>query len=279
MSDWHGRRPNAGPCADEQSTNDVQLFDHDAELRLHNERFRAATSVGPHNRVLDIGCGTGQSTREAARAAVTGSVLGVDLSARMLEQARRLSHDEGLRNVTYLRADAERHPFPPAQFDVGISRFGTMFFANPVTAFTNIWRALQPPARLVLLVWQGRDRNEWSTAVHRALTGTAVPTRTAAKADPFSLGDPATTTRILTTAGFTDLTFTDIHEPVYYGPDATTAYHMVLRLREPQDLLASLDSASLAHAHERLRATLAAHDVGDGVYFDSQAWIITAHRR
>ena len=80
---------------------------YDAELRLHNEHLRAAANVQPHDRVLDVGCGTGQTTREAARAAVDGSALGVDLSAPMLERARQLSHDEGLRNVTYIHADAQ----------------------------------------------------------------------------------------------------------------------------------------------------------------------------
>ena len=86
------------------------LFDYDAELRLHNELFRAAARVGSRDRVLDIGCGTGQSTREAARAAVAGSAVGVDLSARMLERARQLSDDQGLPNITYQLADAQAHP-------------------------------------------------------------------------------------------------------------------------------------------------------------------------
>src|SRR4051812_34401882 len=83
-----------------------ESFDYDAELRLHNELFRAAARVGSRDRVLDIGCGTGLSTREAARAAVTGSAVGVDVSAPMLERARKLSADEGLANITFEQADA-----------------------------------------------------------------------------------------------------------------------------------------------------------------------------
>jgi SAM-dependent methyltransferase len=158
---------------------DIDPDFYDAELRLHNEHLRAAANVQPHDRVLDVGCGTGQTTREAARAAVDGSVLGVDLSAPMLERARRLSDDAGLRNVTYVQADAQTHPFPSTHFDLCISRFGTMFFADPVAAFTNIGRALRSGARLVLLVWQDHDRNEWATAIREALTvGTAAPAST-----------------------------------------------------------------------------------------------------
>jgi SAM-dependent methyltransferase len=226
--------------------------------------------------VLDVGCGTGQSTREAARAAVTGSAVGVDLSAPMLERARQLSDDQGLANITYQQADAQVHRFPPTRFDLCISRFGTMFFADPVAAFTNIGRALRPGARLVLLVWQERDRNEWATAIRRTLTAaSAAP----GGPDPFSLAVPTVTEGILAAAGFAEVSFTDVHEPVYYGLDSATAFDAVLRLLKFDDLLATLDAATAAEARTRLRTTLDAHNTDGGVYFDSRAWIVTARRR
>ena len=251
------------------------LFDYDAELRLHNEHFRAAARVGSRDRVLDIGCGTGQSTREAARAAVDGSAVGVDISAPMLERARLLSAEQGLTNITYQQADAQVHRFPPASFDLCISRFGTMFFAEPVAAFTNIGRALRPAARLVLLVWQERDRNEWATAIRGALTAAPVTSR---GPDAFSLADPAVTEGILAAAGFADVSFTEVHEPVYYGPDSGAAFDAVLRLLKFGDLLADLDAAAAEQARTRLRSTLDAHNTDGGVYFDSRAWIVTARR-
>jgi ubiquinone/menaquinone biosynthesis C-methylase UbiE len=205
----------------------ADMFDYDAELRLHNEHFRAAARVGPSDRVLDIGCGTGQSTREAARAAVHGRAVGVDVSAPMLERARQLSDEQGLTNVTYQQADAQVHRFAPTSFDLCISRFGTMFFAEPVAAFTNIARGLRPEARLVMLVWQERDRNEWATAIRQTLTAASATPR---GPDPFSLADPTVTEGILAAAGFTDVGFTDVHEPVYYGPDGAAAFDAVLRL-------------------------------------------------
>ncbi|MDT5360700.1 MAG: hypothetical protein QOC69_2462 [Mycobacterium sp.] len=251
-------------------------FDYDAELRLHNELFRDAARVGSGDRVLDIGCGTGQSTREAARAAAAGSALGVDTSAPMLERARQLSDDEGLANITFQQADAQVHPFPPTRFDLCISRFGTMFFADPVAAFTNIGSALRPAARLVLLVWQQRDRNEWATTIRQTLTGAAATPR---GPDPFSLADPTLTEGILAAAGFAEVSFTDVHEPVYYGPDSATALDAVLRLLKYDDLLADLDAAAAEQARTRLRTTIDAHDTDGGVYFDSRAWIVTARRR
>ncbi|MDT5128475.1 MAG: hypothetical protein QOH54_4119, partial [Mycobacterium sp.] len=248
-------------------------FDYDAELRLHNELFRNAARVGSGDRVLDIGCGTGQSTREAARAAAAGSALGVDTSAPMLERARQLSDDEGLANITFQQADAQVHPFPPTRFDLCISRFGTMFFANPVAAFTNIGSALRPAARLVLLVWQQRDRNEWATTIRQTLTGAAATPR---GPDPFSLAEPTVTEGILAAAGFAEVSFTDVHKPVYYGPDSATALDAVLRLLKYDDLLADLDAAAAEQARTRLRTTIDAHDTDGGVYFDSRAWIVTA---
>ena len=242
----------------------------DAEIRLHNELFRTATAVEPGDRVLDIGCGTGESARDAAR--VAAAVLGVDVSAEALDRARLLS--EGLANVTYERADAQVHAFPAEAFDLAISRFGAMFFADPVAAFTNVGRALRPGGRLVLLVWQGGDRNEWSYATRRALgAGPDV------SGGPFSLGDPAVAEDVLTKSGFGEVGFTGVDEPVYYGPDAATAYDLVLGFRDTQALLAGLDGAAAERALDRLRATLAEHRTGDGVYFGSRAWIITAHRR
>ncbi|MFD0903440.1 class I SAM-dependent methyltransferase [Actinomadura sediminis] len=280
MSEQQGTQPGPGsePGAGEHGRGRTDVFDYDAELRLHNEHFRAAARVGPRDRVLDIGCGTGRSTREAARAAVHGSAVGVDVSARMLERARRLTDDQGQANVAYEQADAQVHRFPPAHFDLCISRFGVMFFADPVAAFTNIGRALRPRARLVLLVWQGRDRNEWASAIRRPLpAATPEPAPPPRGPDPFSLADPAIAEGVLTAAGFTEVAFTDVHEPVYYGPDGATALENVLRLWD-EDVLAGLDAATAERARARLHAVLAAHDTGSGVYFDSRAWIITARR-
>jgi len=269
---------NAAQAAGEHRVMHAALLDD--EIRPHNERFRAAARVGPGDRVLDIGCGTGQSTREAARAAADGSVLGVDLSAPAIELARELTVRERLSNVSYLRADVQVHPFPAGYFDVCISRFGTMFFADPVAAFANIGAALRPGGRLVMLVWQARERNEWSTAIRRAIAGpdVSVPDQGAHGPDPFALGDPESARGVLAASGFTGAGFAEVDEPVYYGPDPDVAYDLVLGLRDPKELLAGLDAVAAGQARRRLRAVLAEHDTGSGVYFGSRAWIVAARR-
>ena len=257
----------------------LRLVDHyDAELHRHNERLRAATGIVPTDHVLDIGCGTGQTTRDAARAACSGSALGVDVSDAMLERARRRTTEENLSNVAYELGDAQTHRFASAHFDVVISRFGTMFFADPVAAFANIARALRPGARLVMMVWQSADRNEWASAIHRSLAGGAAPAYTPREPGAFSLGDPSRVESILGAAGFTGVGFAEIHEPVYYGPDTASAYELVGDFKTAKDLLASQEAAAAGRARASLRETLAAHCTSDGVFFDSRAWIVSARR-
>jgi ubiquinone/menaquinone biosynthesis C-methylase UbiE len=148
---------------------------YDAELRRHNEVLRRAAGVRPHDHVVDVGCGAGQTTRQAARTAPAGSALGVDISAPAIGRARELARTEGLRNVTFEHANAQVYRFPQARFDLAISRFGTMFFDDPVAAFANIGRALRPAGRLVMMVWQAHERNEWDVTIHQSLGAAEEP--------------------------------------------------------------------------------------------------------
>jgi ubiquinone/menaquinone biosynthesis C-methylase UbiE len=233
------------------------VFDYDAELYRYHAHLLAAVEASPTDHVLDVGCGAGLTTRDVARTAA--SVVGVDVSAPMLAQASQRSERDGLRNISFVQADAQTHPFPAGQFDLAVSRFGTMFFADPVAAFTNIGRALRPGGRLVQLVWQSGDRQEWSVAIHDAF-GAKPPL----DAKAFSLAVPDT---IKSVAG--------LREPVYYGPDAASALDAALALRMTQDLMAAPGSDG---GLDRLRTVLAAHQTSDGVAFDSRAWLVIARR-
>jgi SAM-dependent methyltransferase len=259
--------------------NQQRPCSYDAELRRHNQVLRRACGVRLHDDVLDIGCGTGQTTREAAGPARTGGALGVDISTPAIERARELARAAGIGNVTFEHANAQVHRFPQERFDLAISRFGTMFFDDPVAAFTNIGLALRPAGRLVMMVWQSHERNEWDVAIHQALAGPEGPAAAVSTGpDPFSLADPPTVQQILGAAGFADVAFTDVHEPVYYGPDVAAALDWVRGFTCTSERLKRLDSATAARAIGRLRETLSAHLSDDGVWFNSRAWIITARR-
>ena len=252
---------------------------YDAELRRYAEALHRAWAVRSHDHVLDIGCGTGQTTRQAARIAREGTALGVDIRASAIARARELARAEGLRNVTFDHGDAQSHRFPRERFDLAISRFGTMFFDDPVAALANIGRALRPAGRLVMMVWQASERNEWDVVIRRSLAAAGGPAAAACEGpDPFSLADPPAVKEILAAAGFTGVAFTDAREPVYYGPDVTAALAWVRGFTCTSELLKRLDPAAAARALGRLREALAAHRGDDGVWLDSRAWIISARR-
>jgi len=255
----------------------LRLADHyDAELRAHHQRLRAAMTVRKNDRVLDVGCGTGLTTRDAARAAPLGSALGIDISDEMLARARSLGEKAGASNLAFEQGDAQTHPFPDAYFDLIVSRFGTMFFSDPVAAFSNLARAAKPGARLVMLVWQSEEHNEWATAFRQTIGSATEAARVGP--DPFSLADPATIRAVLSAAGFTDVYLAEVREPVYYGPDANAALELVRDMMQPRDLLARMPAAAAEDALSRLRQLLSAHETPEGVLFGSGAWLVTSKR-
>lgn len=254
-------------------------MDYDTELQLHHGPLLRACAIRSHEHVLDIGCGAGQTTRDAARLAAAGSAFGVDTSAPMIARARELAAAAGLSNARFEQGDAQAHNFPSEHFDAAISRYGTMFFADPVAAFRNIRGALRPGGRLVMMVWQSHESNEWSVAIQRALAAhDTAPIVSSGSPDPYSLADPRTVERILGAAGFADTSFSDVREPVYYGASVDAAFDWVRGFLFTRDLLERLDATAAARAVERLRETLAKHYRTDGVWFDARAWIVTAKR-
>jgi SAM-dependent methyltransferase len=250
----------------------------DLALRGYREDFLTAAAISGTDRVLDIGCGTGETTRDAARLAAGGRALGVDLSAQMLRVARQRAAGDGLPNADFEQADAQIHPFPAAGFDVAISRTGTMFFAGPAAAFRNIARAVRPGGRLVQLVWQAPPRNEWFLSFTAALAaGRDLPAPPPSAPGPFSLADPARMREILAGAGFGEPEFTDLTAPMHFGPDADRAFEFVSVLLGW--LLEGLTGAQRGPALTALRETLAAHETPGGVLYPSATWLVTATRR
>jgi SAM-dependent methyltransferase len=253
----------------------AEHFDH--ALAAYHDRFMAAAAIGPSERVLDVGCGTGQTTRDAARVARAGSVLGVDLSSRMIKLARRIAEEQGVSNATFQQADAQIHPFPSESFDVTISRTGTMFFGDPTMAFTNIAQALRPGGRLVILVWQGPRPNEWIRELSGALAaGRDLPVPPIGAPGPFAQADPDDVTTVLTGAGFTDIGLTGLSEPIWFGTTPDHAHDFVLGLMGW--MLHGLDDAGRQRAHATLRDTVSSHATGSGVVFQSATWLIRATR-
>ncbi len=249
----------------------------DRSVALYHERLLAAATIGERDHVLDVGCGSGQTTRDAARAASTGFALGVDLSSRMLDYARRRAADQGLTNVRFAQADAQIHAFEPGASDVAISRTAAMFFGDHAAAFSNIGRALRPGGRLVLVTWQPLPGNEWIREISGALAaGRDLPVPPPDAPGPFALSDPDCIRALLTSAGFDDVELTGTTAGMWFGNDAHDAHRFVLGLMGW--MLEGLDDAHRARAVDALHATMAAHETPDGVLFESAAWTIQATR-
>jgi SAM-dependent methyltransferase len=247
----------------------------DRSVAAYHSRFLDACELRPADRVLDVGCGTGQTTRDAARRARDGHALGVDLSARMIEYARRRALDEGVANASFEQADAQVHPFAEASYDAVISRNGAMFFGDPDAAFANLARALRPSGRVALLTWQSPAANPWFRDLVSALAaGRDLPQPPPDAPGPFSLADPDRVHALLTKAGFAHVSVAGINQPMSWGVDVDAAYQQALGVLGW--LLRDLDADGQARALDALRATLAAHNGPDGVQFDSAAWLVTA---
>jgi SAM-dependent methyltransferase len=249
----------------------------DDGLASYRPAFEAAADIQPSSRVLDVGCGTGQTTRDAARRASNGSAVGVDLSERMVDVARDLADHEGVENATFLQADAQVHRFGAESFDIAISRTGTMFFGDPRAAFTNIARAVRPDGRLTMLTWQPAARNEWIVAISTALAaGRDLPQPPPDAPGPFSLSDPDRIQAVLVSAGFTDVQIEGLDRPMSFGRDPGHATQFIVGLLGW--MLDGLDEADRNHAIADLEVSTEAHHTPGGVRYDSAAWLVTAHR-
>jgi SAM-dependent methyltransferase len=253
--------------------------EYDTSVRSIWGRFLETDPVAPADRVLDIGCGNGQSTRDAARLARDGSALGLDLSESMLAEARRRASAEGLSNVEFLRADAQVHAFDSATFDVAISRFGSMFFNDRPVAFANIASALRPGGRIALLAWQATARNEWIMVVRESMAaGRDLPMPPPGAPGPAALADPDDVEALLTGVGFEAVELTSLEEPLWFGANADAAYAFVGGIGIVKGLSDGLDAAARADAHEKLKAALRSHETPEGVRFGSAVWLITARK-
>ncbi|WP_300012586.1 class I SAM-dependent methyltransferase [Pseudonocardia sp.] len=255
-----------GPTGDFWTDN-ADLFD--AGVARYRSAFLAAAALEPDARVLDVGCGAGQTSRDAARLAPAGHVTGIDLSARLLDLARRRAEREGLTNITFTHGDAQIADLGTGCHERVISRTGVMFFGDPVAAFANLARSLTPDGRLVAAVWQPYAEQEWVSALRRAVGAGPLD-----GVGPFSLGDPDRVREVLTAAGFGPPDLPGVREPMCLGPDLATAERMALGI--VGGLLDELAGPARDQAMTDLRAVLAAHLGPDGVTFDSAMWIVTA---
>ncbi len=255
--------------------------DVDTVLEPFGQLVLERAQVGSGQRVLEIGCGTGKLALDAAaRVGSSGRVTGVDISEPMLALARERAERAGVTNVELVLADAQCHAFTPASFDRAISRFGVMFFEDPVAAFENIRGALVPGGRLAFVCFQAMDRNPWAMVplgvVLRHVKDLPKPPPGAP--GPFAFADRDRLQGLLERAGFGEVAIDPVEREVPMGAtsDVAGAADFLSQLgpaaavmRERPELADSLRS--------ELERELAKHEKpNQGVRLAYAVWLVTA---
>ncbi|HEX6335685.1 MAG TPA: methyltransferase domain-containing protein [Jiangellaceae bacterium] len=245
------------------------------------EAMLRAARLRTGDRVLDVGCGAGATTVEAARqVGPAGTVVGVDISPPMLKFAADRVNAAGLTNVELLAADAQVHRFGDGAFDAIVSRFGTMFFADPAAAFANLARSMRPGGRLAIVVPRAPHDDPWVAAALAA----AAPHLGAAGADALNefgtyvFADGVRLDRVLAEAGFRAVHREALTLPIRLGADADDVVGYLLAQPEVQALMAGAPADQTSGAVEALRAAFAPYAGPDGVVMDTSCWLGTASR-
>ena len=255
----------------------------DQQIRPLGRLAMERAALGPGLRVLDVGCGCGDTTIELAkRVAPGGEAHGVDISAPMLTRAAQQARAAQVSNARFELADAQTSEHPAGHFDVLFSRFGVMFFAEPIVAFSNLRQALRAGGRLVFVCWQAMMENPWmGVPMMAALQHLPPPPIPAPGAPgPFAFADPDRVREILAGAGFSDVALESVRMPLSIGGgnDLDATVDFVLRMGPTARALREADDPALQpHVAASVREALAPYQTAEGgVMMDSASWIVTA---
>ena len=245
-----------------------------------SQALMAAAGPQPGERVLDVGCGGGVTSRVLAEQVLPGGdVVGMDISATLLEAAQL--HHGDVDNLSFSLTDVGVEPLPGAQFDLIYSRFGVMFFNHPPAAFANLRQSLKPGGRMVFMCWRGIKDNPWiyqTTAA--AVAQLPEEHRPAAPADPFAPGpfamaDPDHTRELITAGGFSDVKIEPLDD-VMRMADEQTAMNYLLDLGPVGKALKQVSVDQADSARSAMLEVLRGYAGADELNVPSATWIVTA---
>ena len=237
----------------------------------------------PGETALDIGCGCGNQTLDLARRIGSGgSVLGVDVSEPMLALAREQAQaDTSVRApVAFLHADASVHRFQPGRVDLLFSRFGVMFFDDPVAAFANLRTALRPGGRVAFCCWQAFEVNDFMRIPYAAALPLFAPPQPlpAGAPGPFAFAEPEHVQQLLQAAGYEQIRIDAFEQPMHYGENQPLeeSARRLMDLGPVSRLLAGAPEATVAEALKRVIAALRPHADASGLHLMGRCWLVRA---
>lgn len=252
-------------------------------LAAHGDEGLNLLSPGPGERVIDLGCGFGDTTRQiAAMVGDGGAAFGIDAGARFIETAAREAGDAGLENCSFAVADIEAE-VPGDGYDAAFSRMGTMFFANPVVAMRNVLKALRPGGRICMVVWRSKIENpyfyraeeiteQWLTHPDQTDEPTCGP-------GPFSMSNADTTSGVMKAAGYESIGLTRCDKPIMLGESLDQAVGLVTAIGPAAELIRVNEERGEAVRPEieaAIREEFADGARDDGVWGDASTWLVSA---
>jgi ubiquinone/menaquinone biosynthesis C-methylase UbiE len=254
-----------------------------AGLDPHGEEALRTDPPRPGERVIDIGCGFGDTTQRLGElVGPDGEAFGIDASERFIETAREEAEAAGASNVSFMVGDLQSAELEPG-FDYAFARMGTMFFASPVAAMRNVREAMNPGARLCIVVWRQKIDNPWiytaEQVVERFVTEDEDSDEPTCGPGPFSMANADTTSEILQIAGFEEVALRRCDLPFRFGGDLDEAVDYLMALGPAGEVLrlAGEDAKRLEpEIVAALREALAEYSRPDGVWGNMSSWIITA---
>jgi ubiquinone/menaquinone biosynthesis C-methylase UbiE len=252
-------------------------------LTRHSEAIFPSLPVRQGDRVLDVGCGFGDTAIKLADlVGPQGEVVGIDCCDTFLDYARKDIEARSLSNVKLVRGDAEI-ALPENQFDFAFSRFGTMFFANPVAGLRNMRKSLRPGGRMVHIVWRDRKDNPWLSMAKDIVLEFLPPPGDDAQTcgpGPFSMSNEDTVRAMMTAAGYSEIEFRRVDAPVVVGSDVSDAIAFQLAIGPAGEVFREAGEvaekkrpeieAALAEAIDRQKTST------DGIVMPSSSWVISA---
>ena len=259
----------------------------DAMLAEWGERVLDAGALAAGERVLDVGCGNGATTLGAAARVGPpksagegdGEATGFDISEPMLEVARSRAAARGTANARFVVGDAQTDPLG-GPYDVAISRFGIMFFADPVAAFANIRSALVPGGRAAFLCWRSMFDNEWvMVPTGAALEHVPAPEPPPPDAPgPFRFGAEGSLAAALTAAGFSDVTSDALDAPMLLGGPSSfdEAYEFIAGGGMTRRVLGAAPDEAKIQALAAMRDALVPFATDDGIRMNAAVWLVRA---